>query len=377
MGIPPRPASSLEPLTFAPEEPPLITPEAVLAALGTVNDPDLHRDLVTLGMIEDVRVDGGQVSFTLVLTTSACPLKAQIEDDCRTAVTRIPGVTGVDITTTSRVRKPKDPSADRKALEGVGHVIAVGSGKGGVGKSTVAANLAIALAQTGATVGLLDGDIYGPNMPRMMGVQRQPFQREGRIVPVEAHGIRFMSMGLLVDAGEAVVWRGPMLHGAIKSFLTDVDWSGCDYLIVDLPPGTGDVQLSLIQQTVVTGAVIVTTPSTVAIEDSVKAVRMFEKLQVPVLGVIENMSWFLCGNCATRHEVFSSGDARTRALALGLPFLGSLPLESDVRKGGDQGAPVVASLPASETAASFRAIAGAVAQRISITTLGSGVGASA
>jgi ATP-binding protein involved in chromosome partitioning len=355
----------------------VITPEAVLAALGTVNDPDLQRDLVTLGMIEDVHVDGGQVSFTLVLTTSACPLKAQIEDDCRTAVTRIPGVTGVSITTTSRVRKPKDPSADRKALEGVGHVIAVGSGKGGVGKSTVAANLAIALAQTGASVGLLDGDIYGPNMPRMMGVQRQPYQKDGRIVPVEAHGIRFMSMGLLVDAGEAVVWRGPMLHGAIKSFLSDVDWSGCDYLIVDLPPGTGDVQLSLIQQTVVTGAVIVTTPSTVAIEDSVKAVRMFEKLQVPVLGVIENMSWFLCGNCQTRHEIFSSGDAQSRALALGLPFLGSLPLESAVRKGGDSGAPVVAASPDSETGRAFKTIAGSLAQRISITTLGAGVGAGA
>jgi len=351
----------------------VITTEAVLAALGTVNDPDLHRDLVTLGMIENVEVNGGTVRFTLVLTTSACPLKAEIEADCQRAVTKIPGVTKVDITTTSRVRKPKDPSADRKPLEGVGHILAVGSGKGGVGKSTVAANLAIALAQTGATVGLLDADIYGPNLPRMLGAQRQPFQKDGRIVPLEAHGIRFMSMGLLVEAGEAVVWRGPMLHGAIKSFLGDVDWSGCDYLIVDLPPGTGDVQLSLIQQTFVTGAVIVTTPSTVAIEDSVKAIRMFDKLSVPVLGVIENMSWFVCGNCQARHEIFSSGDAKTRALALGLPFLGSLPLESAVRKGGDTGAPIVAADPASETAAAFRTIAGALAQRVSIATLGDSV----
>jgi ATP-binding protein involved in chromosome partitioning len=351
----------------------LITTEAVLAALGTVNDPDLHRDLVTLGMIEDVKVEGGRVAFTLVLTTSACPLKAQIEQECRDAVNRIEGVTAIDLTTTSRVRKPRDPSADRKVLEGVGHVIAVGSGKGGVGKSTVATNLAIALAQTGATVGLLDGDIYGPNLPRMMGVQRQPYSREGRIVPLEAHGIRFMSMGLLVDEGEAVVWRGPMLHGAIKSFLSDVDWSGCDYLLVDLPPGTGDVQLSLIQQTVVTGAVIVSTPSTVAIEDSVKAVRMFEKLQVPVLGVVENMSWFRCGSCQARHDIFSSGDAQTRALALGLPFLGALPLEPSVRVGGDQGQPIVAAHPESDTAAAFRAIAGTLAQRISITTLGSAV----
>ncbi len=352
----------------------MITPEAVLAALGTVNDPDLHRDLVTLGMIEGIEIEGGRVRFTLVLTTSACPLKAQIENDCRAAVTRIPGVTEVDLHTTSRVRKPKDPSADRKALEGVGHVIAVGSGKGGVGKSTVAANLAIALAQTGASVGLLDADIYGPNLPRMLGVQRQPYQREGRIVPLEAHGIRFMSMGLLVEAGEAVVWRGPMLHGAIKSFLGDVDWSGCDYLLVDLPPGTGDVQLSLIQQTVVTGAVIVTTPSTVAIEDSVKAIRMFDKLSVPVLGVVENMSYFICDQCNARHDIFSSGDAQTRALALGLPFLGALPLESAVRRGGDTGAPVVAVDPDGATSRAFKTIAGLLAQRISITTLGASVG---
>ena len=354
-----------------------VTSEAILAALGTVNDPDLHRDLVTLGMIEELAISGGEVGFTLVLTTSACPLKAQIEDECRQAVLRVPGVTEVKLKTTSRVRKPKDPSADRKALEGVGHVIAVGSGKGGVGKSTVAANLAIALAQTGASVGLLDGDIYGPNLPRMLGVQRQPYQRDNKIVPIEAHGIRFMSMGLLVESGEAVVWRGPMLHGAIKSFLSDVDWSGSDYLIVDLPPGTGDVQLSLIQQTVVTGAVIVTTPSTVAVEDSVKAIRMFDKLSVPVLGVIENMSYFICNQCHARHDIFSTGDGKTRALALGLPFLGALPLESAVRKGGDTGAPIVAAAPTCETSRTFQTIAGALAQRISITTLGASLGSPA
>jgi ATP-binding protein involved in chromosome partitioning len=348
----------------------VITPEAVLAALGTVNDPDLHRDLVTLGMVESVAVDGGKVSFTLVLTTSACPLKAQIEDDCRAALSAIAGVKEVAITTTSRVRKPKDPSADRKALEGVGHVIAVGSGKGGVGKSTVSANLAIALAQTGANVGLLDGDIYGPNLPRMLGVQRQPYQRDGKIVPLEAHGIRFMSMGLLVEAGEAVVWRGPMLHGAIKSFLNDVDWSGCDYLIVDLPPGTGDVQLSLIQQTVVTGAVVVTTPSTVAVEDAVKAIKMFDKLSVPVLGVIENMSYFVCPDCHHRHDIFSSGDAEARARSMGLEFLGAIPLHPQVRIGGDNGRPVVAEQPESEYARCFTAIAGRLAQRVSILAAG-------
>ncbi len=347
-----------------------ITREQILAALGTVQDPDLHRDLVSLGMIENVAVNGGTASFTLVLTTAACPLKAEIEEDCRRAVSAIAGVHEVKIETTSRVRKAKDPSAERKALPGVGHVIAVGSGKGGVGKSTVAANLAIALAQTGATVGLVDADIYGPNLPRMMGVNRQPYTQDGKIVPLEAHGVKFMSMGLLVDAGEAVVWRGPMLHGAIKSFLHDVTWDGCDYLVVDLPPGTGDVQLSLIQQTVVTGAVVVTTPSTVAIEDAVKAVAMFDKLQVPVLGVIENMSWFACPNCHERHDIFGHGTAQERALAMGLPFLGAIPLHPEVRVGGDTGAPVVASQPDSLYARELRRIAGALAQRVSIHTLG-------
>lgn len=347
-----------------------ITQEQVIAALGTVNDPDLHRDLVSLGMIENVAVHGGVVSFTLVLTTSACPLKADIEADCRRAVSAIPGVSEVKIETTSRVRKPRDPGADRRALEGVGHVIAVGAGKGGVGKSTVAANLALALAETGATVGLLDGDVYGPNLPRMLGTLEQPGTRDGKIVPVEAMGIRFLSMGLLVDAGEAVVWRGPMLHSAIKSFLHDSDWSGCDYLIVDLPPGTGDVQLSLVQQTSVTGAVIVSTPSAVSIDDAVKAIGMFEKLSVPVLGVIENMSGFVCPNCNVRHDVFGHGEARQRMLAMGLPFLGAIPLQADVRSGGDRGAPVLVSQPDGPFAQEIRRVAGELARRVSIAAYG-------
>src|SRR5512134_1888951 len=298
--------------------------EDVLKALATVQDPDLHRDLVSLGMIEDLAVSDGRVSFTLVLTTAACPLKAEIEENCRAAVRTVPGVKEVDFKTTSRMRKPKDPTADRKALPGVAQVIAIGAGKGGVGKSTVAANLAVALAATGARVGLLDADIYGPNLPRMLGVNRQPSQREGKILPLEAWGVRFMSMGLLVAQGEAVVWRGPMLHGAIKSFLHDVDWGELDYLLVDLPPGTGDVQLSLIQQTFVAGAVVVTTPSTVSIDDAVKAVTMFGKLSVPVLGVIENMSYFVCPGCGERHDIFSSGQAEQRFLAMGLPFLGAI-----------------------------------------------------
>lgn len=344
--------------------------EDVRAALGTVQDPDLKRDLVTLGMIEELAVEGGRVTFTLVLTTAACPLKAQIEDDCRRAVTAVPGVTEVSFTTTARMRKSVSPTADRKALDGVAHVIAIGSGKGGVGKSTVAANLAVSLAASGARVGLLDADIYGPNLPRMLGVHKQPSQRDGKIVPVNAHGLRFMSMGLLVSAGEAVVWRGPMLHGAIKSFLHDVDWGELDYLLVDLPPGTGDVQLSLVQQTFVAGAVIVTTPSTVAIEDAVKGVAMFEKLQVPVLGVIENMSWFECPDCHARHDIFASGTGEQRALAMGLPFLGGIPLHPNVRSGGDEGRPVVLTEPDSLWGRAFASIAGHLARRVSIQAVG-------
>jgi len=342
----------------------------ILGALRRVKDPDLHRDLVSLGMIEDLTVSDGRVTFTLVLTTSACPLKEQIEADVRAAVTAVPGVRALDFKTTSRVRKPRDPAADRRALPGVAQVIAIGSGKGGVGKSTVSANLAVSLARTGARVGLLDGDIYGPNLPRMLGANRQPSQRNGKILPLEAWGLKFMSMGLLVEQGEAVVWRGPMLHGAIKTFLHDVDWGELDYLLVDLPPGTGDVQLSLIQQTFVAGAVVVTTPSMVAIEDAVKAVSMFAKLNVPVLGVIENMSYFMCPNCETRHDVFGRDAAETRFLAMGLPFLGAIPLHPEVRAGGDQGKPVVAGHPDSEYARALARIAGHLAQRVSIQTLG-------
>ena len=361
--VPPEEGTQLETSTVARE--------TVLAALGRVQDPDLKRDLVTLGMIEDLVLEDGRVAFTLVLTTAACPLKAQIEGECRTAVLAVPGVREVAINTTARVRKAAHPTADRKSLDGVAHVVAIGSGKGGVGKTTVSANLAASLAASGARVGLLDGDIYGPNLPRMLGVNRQPSQREGKIVPVEAWGIRFMSMGLLVSQGEAVVWRGPMLHGAIKSFLHDVDWGELDYLLVDLPPGTGDVQLSLIQQTVVAGAVIVATPSTVAIDDAVKAVAMFDKLQVPVLGMIENMSGFECPGCGARHELFApSGAVEARALAMGRPFLGAIPLHPDVRGGGDEGRPIVLSKPESACGRAFTALAGQLARRVSIQTLG-------
>ena len=344
--------------------------EDILNALRTVQDPDLRRDLVALGMIEDLVIEDGEVAFTLVLTTAACPLRGQIEEDARRAVMAVPGVKTVKLTSTSRMRKPKDPTENRRALPGVAHVIAVGAGKGGVGKSTVAANLAIALALTGAKVGLLDGDMYGPNLPRMLGVNRQPEQHDGKIIPLDAFGVRFMSIGLLVPDGEAVVWRGPMLHGALKSFLHDVDWSGLDYLLVDLPPGTGDIQLSLTQLTFVDGAVVVTTPSAVALEDAVKAVDAFAKLKVPVLGMIENMSYFVCPDCKSRHAIFDSGRTEERALALGVPYLGAVPLHGAVRRGGDEGRPVVAEDPGSEYARALREIAGHLAKRVSIQTHG-------
>jgi len=349
---------------------PIARSEDVLTALRTVQDPDLRRDLVTLGMIEDLVVEDGVVAFTLVLTTAACPLRGQIEGDVRRAVLGVPGVRDLKLTTTSRMRQPRDPTADRRALPGVAHVIAVGAGKGGVGKSTVAANLAIALAQTGAKVGLLDGDIFGPNLPRMLGEHRQPEQREGKIVPLEVFGLRFMSIGLLVPQGESVVWRGPMLHGALKSFLHEVDWSGLDYLLVDLPPGTGDVQLSLTQLTFVAGTVVVTTPSAVALDDAVKAVDAFQKLQVPVLGMIENMSYFVCPDCKSRHAIFDTGRTEERSLALGVPYLGAVPLHGAVRRGGDEGRPVVVDDPGSEYARALREIAGRLAQRVSIQTHG-------
>jgi ATP-binding protein involved in chromosome partitioning len=350
---------------------PDVRSEDILAALRAVQDPDLRRDLVSLGMIEGLTVDDGRVAFTLVLTTAACPLREHIEQDVRRAVLAVPGVRDLEVTTTSRVRKPKDPTTDRRALPGVAHIIAVGAGKGGVGKSTVAANLAIALAQSGARVGLLDADFYGPNLPRMLGVTGAPEPAGGHSVRAkEAHGIRFMSIGLLLPEGQAVVWRGPMLHGAVKSFLADVEWGELDYLLVDLPPGTGDVQLSLTQQTFVDGAVVVTTPSAVALEDATKAVDAFRKLDVPVLGMIENMSYFVCPDCRARHAIFDTDRTEALARALEVPYLGAIPLHGAVRKGGDEGRPVVEAEPESEYARALLAIAGRLAQRVSIQTHG-------
>jgi ATP-binding protein involved in chromosome partitioning len=246
----------------------------------------------------------------------------------------------------------------------------VASGKGGVGKSTVAVNLAVALAQDGAKVGLIDADVYGPNVPLMLGVREQPYQKDGKIIPLSAHGVKVMSMGFLVDPETPVIWRGPMLHGVMQNFTRDVDWGTLDYLVIDLPPGTGDVQLSLAQQVPLAGAVIVATPQQVALDDAQKAIAMFQKLEVPVLGMIENMSYFTCPSCDARHEIFSSGGAEAKAHALGLPFLGAIPIHPSVRQAGDAGAPVLVTAPGSPEAESFRAVARQVAARLSIQAEG-------
>ena len=343
-----------------------LTREAVLDALKAVQDPDLHRDLVALGMIEDVVVDGGRVRFTVALTTPACPVKDDLERQCREVVAKLPGVTAVDVTMTSKVRGRVNPAADKKPIPGVAHIVAVGSGKGGVGKSTVAVNLAAALALDGARVGLIDADVYGPNLPLMTGIRETPLQRDGKILPLHAHGMALMSMGFLVEPGTPVIWRGPMLHGVIQNFTRDVAWGELDYLLVDLPPGTGDVQLSLMQQVPLSGAVVVCTPQAVALEDAVKAIAMFEKMEVPILGLIENMSYFVCPNCDARHEIFAHGGARTYADEHGIPFLGEIPLHPGVRDGGDRGAPIVRSAPNTPEAEAFRAAARQLAARLSI-----------
>lgn len=350
-----------------------LTRDQVIDALRTVNDPELNRDLVSLNMVRDVAVTGYKVRLNIELTTPACPLKETIEKDITAALTQLGGELEA-LEWSSRVRpgvSQQVPAGQEPVLEGVKNVILVGSGKGGVGKSTVAANLALALAADGAKVGLLDADIYGPSVPIMFGIFEKPTSPDGKkIEPLRAHGISLMSIGFFVSPTQAMVWRGPVLAGTLQQFVRDVLWGELDYLIVDLPPGTGDVQLTLSQQLQVTGAVLVTTPQDVALADVVRAKTMFDQVKIPVLGIVENMSYFICGSCSTRHEIFSSGGGKAAAERLGLSFLGELPLEGSVREAGDFGMPVVAREKDAAVSKAFRKVARTLAGKISQQALG-------
>lgn len=334
-----------------------ISTESILAALGKVQEPELHRDLVTLNMIRDIEIKDETVNFSIVLTTPACPLRGSIEKQAREAVMALPGVRSVNIKMDSNV--PND-GRNRGLLNlPIRNAIAVASGKGGVGKSTVSANLAVALAQSGARVGLLDADIYGPNIPTMMGIHDIPGTQDNKLIPAEGHCVKLMSMGFLVKPGQPLIWRGPMLNSAIRQFLADVEWGELDYLIIDLPPGTGDASLSLAQMLPLSGVVIVTLPQAISLEDASRGLNMFQTLEVPILGVIENM----------RGDFFGSGGGEDLARMAKVPFLGAIPMEQSVRIGGDTGEPVVVSRPDSEAARAFQAISEQVAARISIEAL--------
>ncbi len=343
-----------------------ITKEDVLAALSKVQEPELHKDLVTLNMIKDVTINGSEVKFTVVLTTPACPLKGRIEKETRDAVMTINGVEKVVVVLDSNV--PSDGMNRGNLSLQAKNVVAIASGKGGVGKSTVSVNIAVSLAQSGARVGLLDADIYGPNIPTMMGVDKLPAFNENKINPAVAYGVKLMSIGFLVKPGQPLIWRGPMLHSAIRQFLSDVNWGEMDYLIIDLPPGTGDAQLSLAQSIPISGGVIVTTPQAVSLEDASRGLYMFKQLDIPILGVIENMS-FLELPDGQIMEIFGSGGGEALANEAKTEFFGKIPLTTDVRIGGDTGNPIVVSQPDSKAAKALKKISELIAAKLSVAAL--------
>jgi len=341
---------------------------AVLDALKIVRDPDLHQDIVTLGFIKDLKIDAGNVSFTIELTTPACPVKDQMRDQARAAVMQLRGVTGVDVKLSARVREGVGGDGGRQSLPGVKNIIAVGAGKGGVGKTTVAVNLAIALAKCGSRVGMIDGDIYGPNVPIMLGLKTQLITDGEKIVPAEKYGLQVVSMGFLAADDAPIIWRGPMLHGVLQQFFRQVSWGPLDYLVIDMPPGTGDVALSLSQTVPVAGAIVVTTPQQVSLADSRRAVAMYRKLNIPPLGIIENMSYFVCRNCHEEADIFGRGGGEQMATDLGLPFLGRIPIYQPIREGGDSGIPLVIGDSTSPAALAFMSVAEQTAAQISIAS---------
>lgn len=343
-----------------------VSEQAVMDALSKVQDPELHKDLVSLNMIRDVSIDGEEVGFTVVLTTPACPLRSQIEREAREAVEAIPGVKNVAVKMDANV--PTD-GRQRGLLElPIRNAIAIASGKGGVGKSTLAVNLAVVLAKSGARVGLLDADIYGPNIPTMMGVDHLPPAGEDKLYPAEAYGVKLMSIGFMVKADQPLIWRGPMLHSAIRQFLSDVEWGELDYLVVDLPPGTGDAGLSLAQAMPLSGGLIITLPQQVSLDDARRGLEMFRQMNVPIFGVVENMSYLELPD-GTRMDVFGTGGGERLAQESGVPFIGTIPMDPAVREGGDQGVPVTVSDPDSPVAQALDAIAKDVAAKISVAAM--------
>jgi ATP-binding protein involved in chromosome partitioning len=341
---------------------------AVLEALKVVRDPDLHRDIVSLGFVKDLKIDGDRVAFTIELTTPACPVKDQMRDQARAAVLQLPGVAAVDVAMSARVRVAVGGEGPRQPPPGVKNIIAVGAGKGGVGKTTVAVNLAIALAKCGSRVGIIDADIYGPNVPIMLGMKAQLTTDGQRIVPAEKYGLQVISMGFLTQDDAPIIWRGPMLHGALQQFFREVAWTNLDYLIVDLPPGTGDVSLSLSQTVPVAGAIVVTTPQLVSLADSRRAAAMYKKLNIPPIGIIENMSYFTCTNCHHEADIFGHGGGEKMAEELGIPFLGRLPIYQPIREGSDSGVPLMIAEPESPAARAFMAAAERTAAQVSIAS---------
>jgi ATP-binding protein involved in chromosome partitioning len=344
---------------------PALSDASILDALRHVQEPELGRDIVSLDMVKSIAIDGTNVAFTIELTTPACPLKDEIEGNAR-QVLRDLGATEVAITWGAMVRRAAPRQAEQ-LLPNVKNVIAVGSGKGGVGKSTVSVNLAVALAQAGAAVGLLDADITGPNIPMMLGVDGQPkASANNKITPLERHGVKCISIQFFVPEGQPIVWRGPLVGGAIQQFLRDVEWGDLDYLVVDLPPGTSDAQLTLAQSVPLGGAVLVTTPQEVALSDVGKALAMFKRLSVPILGLVENMTAFVCPHCGELTEIFGRGGGERFCQTHGLDFLGGVPLDVTVRQGGDVGVPAVAQREPGPAARALTAVAGAVAARMSV-----------
>lgn len=340
--------------------------DAVLNALRVVVDPDIRRDIVSLGFVKDLAIEDGRVAFSIELTTPACPVKEQLKEQAADAV-RALGVGRVEVQMTARVRSASAPETGRPPLPGVKNVIAVGAGKGGVGKTTVAVNVALALAKCGARVGLLDGDIYGPNVPMMLGINTQLTTDGKQIVPAEKYGVQVVSIGFLTQDDAPIIWRGPMLHGAIQQFFREVAWKDLDYLIVDMPPGTGDVALSLSQTVPVVGAIVVTTPQQVSLADSRRAVRMYEKLNIPTIGIVENMSYYACPNCHQEADIFGHGGGEGLATAMNVPFLGRLPVYQPIREGSDAGVPLVIAEPASTAAKAFLTVAERAAAQVSIS----------